>query len=85
VASRHGSADPGRGYASVEPPRRARVQSGSQRRSLGKAETEEGRMNKPGSVRFYLLSGGLGGTVGATGCGSLLTPAAIGISRQSNE
>jgi hypothetical protein len=37
----------------------------------------------------YLFSGGLGGTVGgrvgATGCGSLLTPAAIGMSRQSNE
>jgi hypothetical protein len=41
-------------------------------------------MKKPGSVRFYLFSGGLGGTVGATGCGSLLTPAATGMSRQSS-
>jgi hypothetical protein len=46
----------------------------------------QGRMNKPGSACFYLPSGGLGGgTFGATGCGSLLTPAAIGMSRQSNE
>jgi hypothetical protein len=53
--------------------------------ALGKAEAEEGPMKKPGNVRFYLFSGGLGGTVGATGCGSLLTSAAIGMSRQSNE
>ena len=65
--------------------RRAGVRSVAQGSSLGKAEIEEGRMTKSGSVRIYLLSGTLGGTVGATGCGSLLTPAAIGMSRQSNE
>jgi hypothetical protein len=52
---------------------------------IGEMGAEEGPMKRPGSVRFYLFSGGLGGAVGATGCGSLLTPAVIGMSRQSSE